>query len=509
MRSGRALAGALAAAVLLAGCGSTANLGAVPSASLAGGSDGGSGLGRPGGGPLPAEGFSAGQLGVERGPAPTGSDRSAAGGTGRLQDRFGPQAGPAAVSRRTAAAPRSAPPVQLGLVTSRDANDAASAFGLSGVNFGHTEAQMREILKDLNARGGLGGRRVELVVHDVRTSDAQSNPSAAAQAACETFTRDNKVLAAVSSLAALNATIVFPSCMAKAGVPLLVGDLAPHSNKDFERFAAALFGLGVLNSDRIGTILADRLVAQRYFTGWDVRRGAPGSAPVKLGILYLQQAPAFKDALIARLRPQGIQPVVFGYNATVSDLPTQMASAQLRFASEGVTHVAIEEGSAALFFLPAAEQQRYRPRYGIQSLDALTTLESALPKEQFVGSIGVGWSQYSDVDQSNDPGDTSRASARCRSMMKAAGDDPSNRTAFFLMAVNCDAVALLETAVQLTGSVTSQGVRVGIERAGGRVASSFTFAVRYGAQRHDGVAAVRDLQYTDRGFAYVGPRLSI
>jgi hypothetical protein len=403
------------------------------------------------------------------------------------------------LSRRTG-------PVQLGLVTENDATQAAAALGVSSLDFGDAEAQMRAILTDLNARGGLLGHRVELVVHDVKTADAQSDPSREAQAACADFTQDNRVVAAVNAVAALNNETLF-GCMSKASVPLFIGDLGPHSDASFARHASSLFGAGVLSSDRIARALSDRLFAQHYFTGWDTRLGRPGSAPAKVGVLHIGSLPAFKDALLRRLAAHGIRDVVtFAYDPSVAALPSQMASAELQFAAGGVTHVVIEEAGAALFFLPAAENQHYRPRYGIQSLDGLALLQSSLPQGQFAGALGIGWSQYIDVAVANDPGDPSAATARCRRLMKQAGDDPSNRTAFVVMGISCDAVALLTRAASIAGDVAPDALRRGVESVHTSIPSTFTFALDYAPARHDGVAAVRDLRWTSAGFAYVGPR---
>lgn len=399
-----------------------------------------------------------------------------------------------------AASDTSSKTLRVGIMTQNDFDASARAAGIRGISTGNREAQVRAVVADINAHGGVLGRKVVPVFHDVKSADVQANPATVAQAACSDWTQDHKVDVALNTIGTLNVESFF-GCMSQAGVPLLISDANPHPDSTFAKFGN-LFGIGVMSSSRIATTLVDRLGKDGYFSGWDTRAGGPGSAPVKVGVVYRAQDPGFNTAVVGKLAALGYRNVEsFPYTGDPSTLSSQMSSAQLRFAAGNVTHVILESVDAALYFLPAAEKQQYRPRYGVHSLDGLALLAQTLPNRQFVGAMGIGWSQYGDVAGAADPGD-SPAATSCRRLMTSAGQDTSSRVAFLNMAAICDTFDVIVAAAKASGKADAAGLRAGIESLDKQMPSAYTIGLRFGPRQHDGVAAVRDLMYAGGTFKY-------
>ncbi len=77
-------------------------------------------------------------------------------------------------------------------------------------------AMTQSVVNYINAHGGFGGRKVELVIYDLRTTDVAADQTSAMQAACTYFTQDNKVTAIASYVG--RAPENFYQCLAKAHV---------------------------------------------------------------------------------------------------------------------------------------------------------------------------------------------------------------------------------------------------------------------------------------------------
>jgi hypothetical protein len=341
------------------------------------------------------------------------------------------------------------------------------------------------------------------VYQDVRTSDATSDPSSAAQAACDGLTEDKQVFAVISIVGNLNNDVMY-QCMAKHRTPFFGVDLAPHHANAFAKYAPHVYGAHTLVLERLLPTLADRLKALSWFSGWDSSAGAPASARAKVGVLYFDTDPAFRELATKAMARVGYQVSdSFGYKDDLSTLSSQMQSAVLQFRQRGITHVVIEESDGVLFFLPAAEDQGYRPRYGFTSLNAAKALSDTgtVPARQFVGMRGVGWAPELDVGNTKSE---STAAAACRKVMKDAGIDTTDSTAFFYMAVECDAFLLLRDGLERQRSFTPTGLREGLEALGTHFAAAAVTGIGWHPGSYDGVSALLDFGYDNGTFAYHG-----
>ena len=138
-------------------------------------------------------------------------------------------------------------------------------------------------------------------------------------------------------------------------------------------------------------------------------------------------------------------------------MSAQMSSAVLRFRSAGVSHVLFVtvNNSELWFFMPAAESQGYRPRYGLASYHVPATLPQFVPAAQLHGAVGIGWSPYQDVVESQDPGGRP-AVPECMDLMERRASRPANRSEEGVAVVVCEKpVDMLLPARMCSESVTS------------------------------------------------------
>jgi ABC-type branched-subunit amino acid transport system substrate-binding protein len=390
--------------------------------------------------------------------------------------------------------------IRIGYLTWNEVSTAGSAVGVA-VDYGDQEAIANAIVDDLNARGGIAGRTVVPVFYDYRTSEILGAPEAADQAACTRLTEDTTVFAVVAVTGVLSE--VLPQCLADHRTPLIVNTNIPFAREAFERWSPWFFSTASPMMERFMPVWFDRMLAIGWFEPWDTTAGAPGSAPVKIGLLTSNSEGGrlFADLVTAELARLG-HDVAASQEVENAFDSNGMQSAVLQFRSAGVTHV-IPESLILLLFPQAAESQRYRPRYAMSTASAPLLVQSAAPPAQLAGSLGVGFFPSYDVTNAQDPGDPSPATGRCRELHRAAGNDPDQRESWNLMGKACDGFSYLLAATQIAG-LQDDAMAIGTP-AVTSLESAGTFVITFGPGRPDGVGAVRDLGY-DVGcecFAYL------
>jgi len=486
--------------VLLAACGSTAQVRSGVGGVVGGASDDG-GLSapiEPAEAPLttsgaPTTGIQSGGEPAHGGPEAPGAQ---AGGVG------GPIAAPTGPLA----------PVKVGVYIDEGFSRLAGSAGFSGdaVQTGDGRKQAQAIIADLNRYGGLAGHRVE-PVFAVRDSQSDDSFALQEQQACSLWTEDHHVVAAVS---ALNTTDLLPRCLSSRGVPFVANSPMNYTEESFA--AAPYFAEPAwINQTRMAPAYVDRLVAQGFF-----RSGAGPAGPV-VGLLR------FDAPQHARVAREGIGPALARHGLRLSEEAAirqagrtsensgslaAIQSAVLRFQSRGVTHVlALDYGGYfGLFFLPSAEKNQYRPRYGLTSYSAPYALQSlGIPEQQLRNVSGMGWIPGADVDPRNWPPETA-GSKRCRAIAQRAGL-PHGKTDSGTITSYCETLFFLKAVLDRAGTVQARGWLRGLEAMGTAYQSVFTFATRFGPGRHDGAAMVRDFRWSTgcSCFAYISPPVSI
>ncbi len=173
-----------------------------------------------------------------------------------------------------------------------------------------------------------------------------------------------------------------------------------------------------------------------------------------------------------------------------------MQSAQLKFASDGVTHVVVFEGNGglSLFFMNQAESQHWRPRYGVNSTSGLQVLVDAgdVQRAQAVGATGFGWIPGFDLqpDRNADNGPYSNDERRhCVAVYKAHGITFDNPNAEGAALSYCATLYLLQRTLALTPKVvTAQTFTNALDTLGASYQPAGSLGNFFGPGRHDGAS---------------------
>lgn len=390
--------------------------------------------------------------------------------------------------------------ISIGYATAKGAEDAANKFGISGAALGDQEGIARAVAKDINRRGGIAGRQINLVFYDIPASRGfnQTGRAQAAQEACALWTKDQPVFAVISTLTVFEDQTL-ASCLAKEQVSQIQANVLLRPDRIYEQFAPFTYSAHAASMERFVSGFVDRLRANKYFKGgWDADQVTPGTEPRKVGVLSRRDVygSEFRTSVKNQLERTGLTVAVeFEWDGQVDTVSNSMNQAVLKFKEAGVTHI-LSQFNSLFFFASAAESQRYRPRYSIMSDNSPIVLAANLPKEQLRGSIGAGYAPQFDVTPAQAPGVTNRAQGHCRRILRDAGlDEHTGWDA-------CDAFGLLHNAVKKT-ALSADGLRKGIDSIRSMPAAA-SFEIGYPAGRYDGGNVVRDLQYKEgcRCFEY-------
>lgn len=380
------------------------------------------------------------------------------------------------------------------------ASDADKFMGAAGVdsNVGDMRGYARAVVTDINSRGGVLNRKLSLVIHDYTTQDLFKNPSGAAQAACDRWINDSRVLAVISLPGFRVTDEVLGSCLSRNRIPYANHYERPDSF--YDRFGPYVYAPVAPSTERAVRVLVDRLAATGYFAKWDYNTGRPGSLPVKIGILTNNAgyAKAFENEARKALARHGRSVAsMYRFSGDLERAADQFNQAAVQFRRANVTHVI----SADLFINGTTkfwERQNYNPRYSLSTNVAPRAADPhedrAAAKNQLVGAIGVGYSPSRDVTRRQMPhlGD---AEKRCRAVMKNAGYDLSSSQAWNVMAATCDLFNFYVNTIK-KGGLSPEGVQRGAQ-AVRSLSSAYTFRTSFPLGRGHGAAAVRDLAYRE------------
>jgi hypothetical protein len=378
--------------------------------------------------------------------------------------------------------------------------DAYNAAAGAAVKNGDPAADWRAVIDDINAHGGVVGRKLVPVFHPYDANSTEPGDSQD-QAACSDFTEDHHVFAVLG-----RSTDVLNACLNKAGVIHI--DSGSIIGPDKRTFASLpLYFNSTMSQERMMADEVKALSRGRWFTPWDFTTGQPGALPVKLGILSLDtpqwERPLESTLLPALARaghPVDKADVVRVHSpkseAEIGQTVNDVQGAVLKFRSHNVTHVILLDanGSLTLLFAKPAQGQHYYPRLGINSATGAQALADthAIGNDQLNGALGVGWIPRVDLPAAVGPKYDTGASRYCLKVMHDhTGNDYTSTAAATAFGI-CDMGHLLVAGVRAAGtSITNTSVRRGLESLGSSFPSAALPEEFYGPERHDG---------TQRGF---------
>jgi hypothetical protein len=490
-----------AGCVLLAACGTTVATDQRPLAGSfyedplavpeAGGPDGSQETGAPGD-PLGAPGDTAGGNEVPRAPG------DAVGGAGSPGAGPGRQASPGGAAgvdspRGTAAAGPgvTATSIALGIPYCNDCAGANAALGAGGDNPGDTRRYYQAALDDVNARGGVLGRKLVPVFHEIKASQ---NLDASAQEACETWTQDHKVLAIFMR------TEVAYECARKAGV-LVMGK--GGSGPVFERYPN-LFAPSTIRLEALGAATVRAMVR----VGW--HKPEPRWPTGKIGLITWEHSDykyAINKGWLPALHEAGLEESDVRYvsvpqNAdAIADATAAISSAVLSFRQKGIDHVFIADGPAGIFggegltllFLHNAKSQKYYPRYGFNSENSPGFKD--YPADQQSGMLAIN--SY-DNEKVNDEGiELNPVRERCWALMTKrslpVGDVQTRKQAI----IACEIAWFAEAVLKRARGTTLPDVIAAAHSLGTSFRSPWAYGTRIGPQQRDGVYLFRSARFDD------------
>jgi len=376
-------------------------------------------------------------------------------------------------------------PLHIGMLLTKTSN--ASDFGVSLGNTVSERDVDDALVRALNKRGGLDGRRIVPVY--ASTDTASANWSTDFQAACATFTQDNHVDAVLGY--AFDYERNFESCLAKSGIPHLTTAFNVPDNAELRQWplfwALSTPTIDERSIEKIQGAIATGVLTPKSHLGILVDN-CPGTQHAWKTVIqpYLQR----QHITVAAQQDFSCGT---GNNASEANAVASAGNAMLSFRSKGVDAVSffsVSEGPALLIMAEAAESQHYYPKWIVSSLANLAVLQGQAPANQLKNVEGYGWLETQDVSPSlyAKPNPTQR---RCLSLVESENVRPSAAADYAYVYSVCEAMFVYERALQLAHGNAIGGAIIGAVQSIGRFesvlnyegASLFSPAVRNNAPR--------------------------
>ncbi len=373
-------------------------------------------------------------------------------------------------------------------------NQTMENAGLGAASVGNEPANWQATADDVNARGGIAGRRLTLVFYLVNLTES---PQTQGQAACTKFTEDNTVAAVLSGYYYASAH----ACLASRAVPSLLGtNYGVDSSLARQTSTVVAWATPLL--DRLAAFLPDAFQAIGKLKG-----GTTAG-------IFVTDAPAFRRSasqLGADLTKRGLkvvtQTVRDSDSGDYSGAATDASAAVLRFKSARVSEVLFLTHNAfePTVLMQAASSQSYRPTYLLSTQQYPAALAGLVAADQLAGALAIGWAPAIDL---NSGYDTSVQAQQCLRTLKARGRAFSSGTQTLAGLLACDGLDLLKRAAERPGALASRAalLRAALD-SGTSFVSAVTFSTSFPSGRRDGVAAYRPMAYGSRCgcFIYSGP----
>ncbi len=375
--------------------------------------------------------------------------------------------------------------IKIGISTFK-IGDFAKNLGVN-TDVGDNEAQAGAVIAYINKNGGIAGRKIVPSFYEVDFSTQGGTDGQFEAAACEQWTEDDQVFAVVNL--SLQRQQLLP-CLAKKdvlgvhnGVQIDEARMSPYR----QWYYATMAGSGVIH-DRAARTENKFLCGRGWFKDATV------------GIIYFDEAPlrwVVDNIYEKEILACGGKKVV--KQAAGRGLTTPDSTFVARFQQEGVTNVMFlgEGGGYPYTFMPAAENQLYRPKYSLRSdhAPAIQLAAAQVPPEQLRNSIGYGISPMQDTNADGDPGPTNSADELCLKIFKEASISVTDRGARLASMGFCSGLLFLKQALDRAATVTSAGVADAVKGMGTSFVPPATWTCRVSASQHDCMSTYREFAY--------------
>lgn len=406
--------------------------------------------------------------------------------------------------------------IAVGIGYLEDAGAAEQQAGFATVGSINQRRAWDAMIGDIN-KTKPGGRKVVPVYYSFTTDEAAGNGDQIEQEACTLWTKDKRVFMAWEISLGSD---VLHACLNKAGVPEIGGGGA--YSKTFQDYPYLVDPNGVA-MDRMAAFQVDRLYDAGFFSGFKQNDGVvyspapPADGKPKIALIRYDE-PAHKESakvLKQKLASHGLAlcdgcefELTFATDdyALILDDATEVAQAVNTCKGKGCTHMLWlggQGGRISVFYVKAAEDQHYRARLGLNSIDLPTAVvdfynsagsTTANPAyEQFKDSLLVSWSPD---DYRIEP----PAFQSCKKLFEAAGEtfggeDDAAGNKDGQISGYCDVAWYYRAAMsKVIKSLSVPAWMDGVHSVS-PVPSASTFLMQTKLGRHDGAGAIRFGQF--------------
>ena len=437
-----------------------------------------------------------------------GSARRTAGsaGGGSQESGAAPGRGSAASAPGSVFVSRPGGTLKLGFVV--DTGNPGAVIGADLSSDEDFEREAKTIIRNLEAKGGFGGRKVQLVVKKVdRTNDDADSQRRQHEETCVSLTEDAKVFMAVGI--ADSFTDGF-SCYAKHHTPVLGWEAANMDNKELAPLAAWVVPPISPVQDTILKFYPKALADQGFINKrmGIVSKDDPATRRTAATVLI----PAIQR-LGGKILDQRYFP------ATADGVASQAGGAVLDFKAKGIDRVIVWQVNGGWYgFTLFAERQDYHPRYGLTSFETPQQFIDSLPDgarippSQLRGAVGAGWSPDADVRETSYP-PTTREKACWAVVNKGAATNYKTRADGLYASRMCQLFGSLRAALAPTVGRTLKASEVVayFHRLGTSWVPMAVPKQRFAAGRLDSTAVYRRFAYDEPCdcFKYRSPFLDI
>lgn len=368
-------------------------------------------------------------------------------------------------------------PIRVGFEIIKGGNAfIGAAFG-TPVNFGDGKIEVNAIVKDVNARGGLGGRPIVPVFGEWNV--AEGDPGR--EAACQEMIQDGKVTFIIT---VVNIAQGFVACAAKAGVPVINASISAGDQGLYEQYRGFLFSPSLMNLNRELRLVLDTL-----------KSGGKISPSLRVGVLVDGTDPQYD-----RVLKQTVEPMLKGWSVPYSTYAVaseaDVNGAILRFTQDDVKVVVFiaPSGIIEILFMQAAEQQAYRPMYGMGDSTSTWFFSNTAPENQVEKITGVGSLPLANVDTAQYA--TTPREKRCLDVIRKGGENNAERHSSITATVYCEGIyAFAAVGSRVSGKLTAGTWRAAYPSIGTSYLPLVTFASDFANGRTDNAAAYRTLAY--------------
>jgi hypothetical protein len=373
---------------------------------------------------------------------------------------------------------------------------------------GDVKAQAETLSNWINENGGIAGRKVIPVVRSF--AQEESSPGLEQQF-CNTFSDDDQVFAVMLVGQLQEATRY---CYASKRVVHVEVTAYAYDSTLYEQTAPYYWSLATPAIDKAIRALPGVLQSQGYFDPMPTR----DETETKVGVV-IWDTPYTKRLFQRDLEPalaaagQQVASLRTVDGSTIGTMQKGLTDAIVAFRNAGVNRVLfIGNAPLAPFFMNQAENEGYRPRYGMTSADqprfAANPSEGKVP-EQARDALGLGYEPDVDVedDQYPFPHASNKTEQLCLQVLAADGHTWEARKNANIALGYCGALLMLKKGAEtITQGITPELWAYHAERNLVDFESPLNFGSSYGPGDHTGPTTYRPIKwFADCGcFKYAG-----